>query len=439
MHLTCVGLSHHTAPVEFREQLSFSGSKLRAGLEHLRPANAEPPLNIHEAIILSTCNRLEIYVLSQDAETGVVQISRFLSDFHRVPESAFAPHLYIHQDDDAALHLFRVAAGLDSMVVGESEILGQVKRAHETARGQGAAGQFLSALFEKAVRAGRRVRHETAINERPASVPSAAVELAHEQRGTLEGATVLVVGAGDMGALTAKALMKHGTDGIVVSNRSYPRAVQLANEWDGCAVTFDRLTEAMEEADIIISATGAPHPIIKYDMLAQVMARRAHRPLLIIDIAVPRDVEPAVGGIAGVNLHDIDALRGRVDSNLAQRIAEIPMAENIVAEEAGHFMAWFYARDVVPTIVDLRNQAEAVREAEVNRALQQLHDLSDQEREIIERLSRRIINKLLHEPTVRLKRHANGHSGFYYTETLRELFALDVENHLSQPDHRNSR
>ncbi|MFQ5342095.1 MAG: glutamyl-tRNA reductase [Anaerolineae bacterium] len=425
MHLICVGFSHHTAPVELREQLAFSGSKLRAGLEHLRPANAEPPLNTHEAVILNTCNRLEIYALSQDADAGVARISRFLSDFHRVPESSFAPHLYIHQDDAATRHLFRVAAGLDSMVVGESEILGQVRRAHEIARGQGAAGQLLSALFAKAVRAGRRVRHETAINERPASVPSAAVELACEQHGTLEGATVLVVGAGDMGTLTAKALMKHGTDGIIVSNRSYPRAVELANQWDGCAVTFDRLTEAMQEADIIISATGAPHPIIKYDMMAQVMGRRAHRPLLIIDIAVPRDAEPAVGEIAGVTLHDIDALRSRVDSNLAQRKAEIPLAENIVAEEAASFMAWFHARDVVPTIVDLRDQAEAVREDEVNRALHQLRNLSDQEREIIDRLSRRIVNKLLHEPTVRLKRHANGHSGFYYTETLRELFALD--------------
>lgn len=425
MHLTCVGLSHHTAPVELREQLSFSGSKLRAGLEHLRPANPELPLTIHEAVILSTCNRLEVYGLSQDADAGVARVSRFLSDLHGVPESTFAPHLYIHQDDDAALHLFRVAAGLDSMVVGESEILGQVRRAHETARGQGAAGQFLSALFEKAVRAGRRVRHETAINERPASVPSAAVELACRQRGTLEGAVVLVVGAGDMGALTAKALMKHGTDGIIVSNRSYPRAVELANQWDGCAVTFDRLTEAMQEADIIISATGAPHPIIKYDMLAEVMGRRPYRPLLIIDIAVPRDVEPAVGEIAGVSLYDIDALRSRVDSNLAQRKAEIPLAENVVVEEAESFMAWFHARDVVPTIVDLRSQAEAVREVEVNRALHQLHNLSDQEREIIDMLSKRIVNKLLHEPTVRLKRHANVRSGFYYTETLRELFALD--------------
>jgi glutamyl-tRNA reductase len=425
MHLICVGLSHRTASVELREQLAFSGNRLRAGLDRFRPANAEPPLDIHEAVILNTCNRLEIYGLSQDADAGVARLSRFLSDFHHVPESAFAPHLYIHRDDNVARHLFRVAAGLDSMVVGESEILGQVRRAHETARGVGAAGQILSALFERAVRAGRRVRHETAINKRPASVPSAAVELACEQRGTLEGATVLVVGAGDMGALTAKALMKHGTDGIIVSNRSYPRAVELANQWDGCAVTFDRLTEAMQEADIIISATGAPHPIIKYDMVAQVMARRADRPLLIIDIAVPRDVAPAVGEIAGASLYDIDALKSRVDASLAQRKAEIPQAERIVVEEAENFIAWFRARDVVPTIVDLRKQAEAVREAEVDRALRQLHDLSDQERETIEMLSKRIVNKLLHEPTVRLKRHANGHSGFYYTETLRELFALD--------------
>lgn len=425
MHLICVGLSHHTAPVELREQLAFSGSKLRAGLQHLRPPDAEPPLDIHEAVILSTCNRLEIYGLSQNADTGIARITQFLSTFHGIPEPTFAPYLYIHRDENAAAHLLRVAAGLDSMIIGESEILGQVRRAHEIARGQGAAGQVLSALFEGAVRAGRRVRYETAINERPASIPSAAVELAYEQCGTLEGAQVLVVGAGDMGALTAKALMAHGTDGIIVSNRSYPRAVQLANQWDGCAVTFDRLAEAMEEVDIIISATGAPHTVIKRDMVAEVMAQRAHRPLLIIDIAVPRDVEPDVVGIAGVTLHDIDDLESRVDSNLARRETNIPRAEEIVAEETENFVAWFRALDVVPTIVDLRKQAEAVREAEVDRALRQLQELSDQEREIIEILSRRIVNKLLHEPTVRLKRHANGHSGFYYTETLRELFALD--------------
>lgn len=425
MHLICVGLSHHTTPVELREQLAVGGSKLLAGLEHLRLTDAESRVTIHEAVILSTCNRLEIYGLCADADAGIARLSQFLSEFHGIQESAFAPHLYTYGDDAAVRHLFRVAAGLDSMIVGESEILGQVRRAHEIARGQGAAGPIMSALFERAVGTGRRVRHETAIGKRPASVPAAAVELAYELHGNLNGVTVLVVGAGEMGALTAKALMNHGTDGIMVSNRSYPRAVQLANEWGGCAVTFDRLTEALQEADIVISATGAPHAVIMYDMVAEVMARRNHRPLLVIDIAVPRDVEPAVGEIAGVCLRDIDALKGRVDSNLAQRKAEIPEAQNIVVQEAEKFMAWFRALDVVPTIVDLRRRAEAVREAEVGRALCQLRGLSDQEREIIDMLSRRIVNKLLHEPTVRLKRHANGHSGFYYTETLRELFALD--------------
>jgi glutamyl-tRNA reductase len=427
MQLICVGLSHHSTPIELREQLAFGDSKLRAGLEQLRPTDAVPPLDIHESVILSTCNRLEIYGLAQSADTGIARISHFLSDFHAVPEPIFAPHLYIYQDDSVALHLFRVAAGLDSMILGESEILGQVRHALEVARGPGAARQIMSALFGGAVRAGRRVRHETAINQRAASVPSAAVQLAVAQHGTLEGKRVLVVGAGDMGALTAKALMDQGTDGVIVSNRSYPRAVQLAEQWGGCAVTFERLAEAMGEVDIVISATDAPHPVIKYEMVAEVMAQRHYRPLLIIDIAVPRDVEPAVAGIAGISLHDIDDLKSRVDSHLAHRQAEIPKAEQIVAEEAANFVAWFRTLDVIPTIVDLRRHAEAVREAEVNRALRQLHDLSEEEREIIEILSRRIVNKLLHEPTVRLKRHANGHSGFYYTETLRELFALDEE------------
>lgn len=425
MHLICVGLSHHTAPVDLREQLAFSGSGLRAGLDQLGSADADPRLSIHEGVILSTCNRLEIYGLAQDVEAGVAHVIRFMSEAQGVSQTSLAPHLYTYHDAESVQHLFRVAAGLDSMIVGESEILGQVGRAHEVARGQGATGKVLSKLFEDAVRAGRRVRHETAINERPASVPSAAVQLANELYGTLEGTRVLVVGAGDMGAKTAKALMDRGAAGIIVSNRSYQRAVGLANQWDGCAVTFDRLSKAIKDVDVVISATGAPHPVILENMVADVMLRRQRRPLLIIDIAVPRDVEPAVAKIAGVTLHDIDALTCRVDHNLEQRRAEVPEAEAIVAGEADCFMAWFNALDVVPTIVDLRRQAEAVREAEVDRALRQLHDLSEEEQEVVEILSKRIINKLLHEPTIRLKRHANGHSGFYYTETLRELFALD--------------
>ena len=378
-----------------------------------------------EAVILSTCNRLEISGLAENTDAGIKRIIQFISDFHDVPTPAFTPHLYMHHDDDVPPHLFRVAAGLDSMIIGESEILGQVGHAYETARGQGAAGKVLSKLFEDAVRAGRRVRAETAINECPASVPSAAVELARQLHGTLDGTQVLVVGAGDMGAATAKALMDQGAAGVIVSNRSYQRAIELATEWDGCAVTFDQLTEAMADVDIVISATGAPHPVIFETMIDDVMTRRQHRPLLIIDIAVPRDVEPAVAKVTGVTLHDIDALTCRVDQNLAQRRAEVPEAEAIVTGEADCFMAWFNALDVVPTIVDLRRQAEAVREAEVDRALRQLRDLSEDEQEVVEILSKRIINKLLHEPTIRLKRHANGHSGFYYTETLRELFALD--------------
>lgn len=228
-----------------------------------------------------------------------------------------------------------------------------------------------------------------------------------------------------MGALTAKALMDQGARGIIVSNRSYGRAVALANQWDGCAVTFDRLPQAIARADVVISATDAPHPVICEDTVAPVMARRPERPLLIIDIAVPRDVEPEVGALPGVHLYDIDDLQSMVERNLAERQAEIPRVEAIVAEEVATCMAWFRALDVVPTIVELRRRADAVRQAEVERALRRLSGLSDEEREVIQALSKRIVNKLLHEPTVRLKQHANGHSGFYYTEAIRELFGLD--------------
>jgi len=366
-----------------------------------------------------------VYALTSDSEVGKAEIRNFLARFHELPAHAFEPYLYEHVDHQAVTHLFRVAAGLDSMIVGESEILGQVGRALEIARGQGAAGRVLTRIFQHAVHAGSRARQETRISYRAASIPSAAVALARELRGTLSGLQVLVVGAGDMGALTAKALMDQGAEGIIVSNRSYPRAVELARQWNGCAVTFDRLSQAMAQVDLIISATDAPHPVICRDTVAAVMAQRPQRPLLIIDIAVPRDVEPEVAQLPGVHLYDIDALQRMVERNLAERRAEIPKVEAIVAEEAAACMAWFRALDVVPTIVELRRRAEAIRRAEVEQALRRLSGLSDREREIIEMLSKRIVNKLLHEPTVRLKQHANGHSGFYYTEAMRELFGLD--------------
>ncbi len=425
MHLICVGISHRTAPVALRERLAFPASQLRAGLQALLETADGGPRPIHEAVILNTCNRLEVYALTAHPASGSAAIRDFLARFHALPAREFAPYLYEHADDAAVTHLFRVAAGLDSMIVGEAEILGQVRQALEVARGQGAAGRVLTRVFQHAVHAGSRARQETRIGHRAASVPSVAVALARELRGTLRRLQVLVVGAGDMGALTAKALMDQGAQGIIVSNRSYPRAVELARRWNGCAVTFERLPQAMAQADLVISATDAPHPVIRRDTVAAVMAQRPQRPLLIIDIAVPRDVEPEVGTLPGVHLYDIDALQRMVERNLAERQAEIPKVEAIVAEEAAACMAWFRALDVVPTIVELRRRAEAIRQAEVEQALRRLNGLSDREREIIEMLSKRIVNKLLHEPTVRLKQHANGHSGFYYTEAMRELFGLD--------------
>jgi glutamyl-tRNA reductase len=427
MHLICVGLSHHTAPVVLREKLAFTGSQIHAGLQALMDTHNGGPeaRSVYEAVILNTCNRLEVYALVPEPQAGADTICQFLARFHNLAVEEFEPYLYVHHDDQAVEHLFRVAAGLDSMIVGESEILGQVNHALEIARGQGAAGQVLTRVFQSAVHAGSRARHETRISHRAASIPSVAVALARELRESLAGLQVLVVGAGEMGALTAKALMDQGAHGLIVSNRSYGRAVTLARQWGGCAVTFERLPEAMAQADVVISATDAPHPVIRHDTVAAVMAQRPDRPLLIIDIAVPRDVEPEVGTLPGVHLYDIDDLQGMVDRNLAERQAEIPKVEAIVAEEAAACMAWFRALDVVPTIVELRRRAEAIRQAEVEHALRRLNGLSDEEREIIEVLSKRIVNKLLHEPTVRLKRHANGHSGFYYTEAIRELFGLD--------------
>jgi glutamyl-tRNA reductase len=408
-----------------REKLAFSPSMLRSALTHFDHLHPQAHLeDVREGVILSTCNRLEVYTLVRNPEVAGEAIINFLGRACGVSPGLFRNQLYVYHDDDAVRHLFRVAAGLDSMVLGEPQILGQITEAYEAALSQGAAGTVLSAMFRSAIHGGKRVRTETAIGVNPSSISSVAAALTGQLLGDLSERQVLLIGAGEMGAIAVRALRRRGVSRIVVANRTHQNAEQLAREWGGQAVTFQQLTEAMIAADIIISSTGAPHTILNRAMLEPAMAIRPARPLLIIDIAVPRDIDPDVTEISHVHLHDIDDLQSQADDNVRERESEIPRVEAIVEKEMAHFLDWLASLDVVSTITDLRHQVEAIRQRELERLFNRL-DLDERERELVATMSHRLINKILHEPTLRLKQEAANGNGALYTSTMRQLFLLN--------------
>ncbi len=425
MNILMIGLSHKTAPVEVREKLAFTHTMLRSSLTHFDHLHPQAHLeDVREGVILSTCNRLEVYMLVRDPGVARQAIIDFLARACDVAPELFTEHLYICQNEEAVHHLFRVAAGLDSMVLGEPQILGQITEAYEAALSQGAAGTVLSALFRAAIHTGKRARTETAIGVNPASISSVAAALAGQLLGDLSERQVLLIGAGEMGAIAVRALQRRGVSKIVVANRTYKNAEQLAREWGGRAITFQQLTEAMVTADIIITSTGAPHTILNRELLEPAMAPRQNRPLLIIDIAVPRDVDPDVTEIPHVHLHDIDDLQSQAQDNVRERASEIPHVEVIVQEEMADFLEWLASLDVVSTITDLRRQVEEIRQRELDRLFNRLN-LDEHERELVATMSHRLVNKILHEPTLRLKQEAANGNGVLYISTMRQLFLLD--------------
>lgn len=424
-HILLVGLNHTTAPVALRERLAISSTELTDTLARFAQSNGHSPPILPEGVILSTCNRLEIYTVAEDVHRGREALVQFLSQSRDMPVEDFADSLYVKSDGDAVAHLTQVACGLDSMVVGEPQILGQVTDGYRVALSRNATGPVLNTLFRHAIRAGKRARTETAISQYATSVPSAAATLAEQEMNGLEGCVVLVMGAGEMGQIAARGLVARGASGIIVANRTYDRSLKLARELGGEAMTFDRQAEALARADIVVTATNAPHLLITPEKITGAMAQRPGRPMLVIDIAVPRDTDPAVADIPGVRLFDIDDLRHVVNDNLAVREREIPRVEAIADEEAAAFMSWFEALGVVPTIADLRQRAEVIKRQELDKALRRLGDLSERERQVVSALAHGLVNKLLHEPTVRLKQHAAQGDGYVYTGVVRELFGLE--------------
>lgn len=426
MTIILVGLNHRTTPVELREQLSLAGCGLTMALEELDQAIRLKGRHeqLREAVILSTCNRLEVYAVADGEKAGQAAIEDFLSQLQGIPLAELQPHLYFMTDHDAVAHLMRVASGLDSMILGEPQILGQVSQAIGDARQAGVSGPLLSHLFAQATHAGKRARAETDISRHTTSVSHAAALLAQEKVGDLAEKQIVLIGAGEMAEVAAQALQARGAGEIVCINRTFSRAEALAGKIGGRSVNWYHLPEALAQADVVITATGAPHTIIYASDVEKVILQREERPLLFVDIAVPRDVEEEVDRLPGVIRYDIDDLQLTLDENLAQRQAAIPAVEAIVREEVDAFVEWARSRQVAPVITDLRRRAAEIASAEVDVALRRLDGLNAHEHEIINRLAHRIVNKLLHEPTMILKAQAADGNGYAYAHAVRELFAL---------------
>ncbi len=432
MRIVLVGMNHTTAPIQVRERVALSGEALHQALGNLQ-ALLQGPDQPHpgclatggEGAILSTCNRLEVYVATGDDGSGIVeQIERFLAELGDLPPASLRAHLYRRETEEAVRHLLRVAAGLDSMVLGEPQILGQVADAYQAALAMGTIGPILSALFRQAIHAGKRARTETAIGRHPTSVSNAAVALASQLLGDLKGRRVLLVGAGEMAEAAVRSLAVAGASEFRIVSRTYTRADELARPFGGSAIAWEQIGEGLTWADIVLTSAAAPHTIIHAEGVRQIMAERGERPLFFIDIAVPRNVDPAVEQIPHVYLYDIDDLHAITDGSLAERRREIPKVEAIVAEEAREYLTWLRVQNVVPTLKELRLKAEAIAEEELKKTLPRLPHLSESERRIIAAMTHSIVQKILHEPTVRLKEYAsNGHDE--YREALRELFGLN--------------
>ena len=421
--LAVVGVSHETAPVEVRERVVFGPAEAGEALLSLREE-----AGVEEAVLLSTCNRTEVYLFPVREDRPIRAVSRLLAGKAGPVPVPLDRYVFRERGESAVRHLFHVSAGLDSMVTGEAEIQGQVKEAYQRASSLPVtpplAGPVLNRLFQMALSVGGRVRSETSIGEGTASVASVAVELARKIFGSLKGKRALVLGAGMMGELITDALRREGVEGTVVATRTYERAESLASRLRGQAIPFESLPEALPGADIVLSSTTAPHPVLTRSLVEDSLQDARRHPLLIIDIAVPRDVEPAVGDEAEVFLYNIDDLRKIADDHVRLREGALPAAEEIIAAHSEEFRAWYTSLEVVPVIQALRRQADAVRDAELERLLRGLTDLGPEDRERIEEFARRLQNKLLHDPVVRLREGMAAGGGAGLVDAARILYGL---------------
>ncbi|HSL57695.1 MAG TPA: glutamyl-tRNA reductase [Acidimicrobiales bacterium] len=419
MSVVAIGLNHRTVPLELLERMTISGARLPKALHDLRART-----HLSEAVVLSTCNRTEVYAVAERVHGAYADIRDALGEISHVAPEDFSDHLYVHYDHDAVRHLFSVASGLDSAVLGESEILGQVKGAWELAQAESSAGSMLNLLFRHAVETGKRARTETTISHHTTSISQAAVAMAVDRLGRLTGARVLVLGAGEMGEGMATSLLGAGAAEVLVANRTWARAVEVADRVGGRAVRLGDLRVALGSVDVLLTSTGASSLMVEHGDLDAAMQGRADRPMLIVDIAVPRDVDPSSADIPGVTLLDMDDLRRFTEVGLRGRQREVSGVRRIVDEELQRFLGLRSAREAAPLVADLRTRADEIRQLELDRYRARLDHLDERDRETIEALTRGMLAKLLHEPTVRLKDAAGTPRGDRLADALRDLFDL---------------
>jgi glutamyl-tRNA reductase len=419
MKLLITGVSHKTAPVEVRECLAFREESLPAALADLKSREG-----VSEAVILSTCNRVEITVTTEDRSDPAAIVNSFLADHKAISTGDIGPYLYRREGRDAIHHLFRVAASLDSMVVGEPQILGQLKSAYAAAKGTGAVCGWLDGLLSRAFSVAKRVRSETGIGHMAVSVSYAAVELARKIFGSLNNRTVMIVGAGKMSELAARHLRRSGCSHVFVTNRTPERAVEMAKLFQGTPVEYTRFTAMLPEVDIVIASSGAPHYILRKEEMQRVIAARRNKPMFLIDIAVPRNIEPAINDLDNVFLYDIDDLQEVVNANLRERMKEAEHAELLVAEEVERMMARLKVAEVTPTIVGLQEQLEQIRTAEMEKVRRRFGPFTAQQEEALEALTHGIINKIAHGPISELRSHAGKPEGAHVIAAIRKAFHL---------------
>lgn len=434
MPVEVVGINHRTAPVRVRERFSFARSDVPPALTDLVDSGAAD-----EAVLLSTCNRTEVYLASAEDRRGVDAARVLLARQAGETVQDASRYLYAHRDRAAVEHLFRVGAGLESMVLGEPQIQGQVRDAYAVAREVAGArgpvvGTVLNRLFQSALGTGGRVRGETGLGAGAASIATASVELAKKIFGTLRGRRALVLGVGEMSEITLQCLRSEGVQSAVVANRTYDRAVQVAERWGGTAIRLDRFEAALPQVDIVVCSTAAPHAVLTLERFRRALPHGPSGPLCVIDIAIPRDVEPAVADEPNVFLYNIDDLKQIVDGTLERRSEELPRAESIIAEGVEDFWAWYSSLAVVPTIRALRTRGESLRQGELDRALRRLAHLAPEDQQAIDAVTRALVNKLLHAPTVRLRKAAGNGRGTAVVDTLRYLFELDEEEQATREE-----
>ena len=420
VNLILVGVNHKTTPVEIREKLAFTKGKIEESIDRL--------LNYPEIIehtILSTCNRVEIYARANCHDSAIKSVKQFICDFHELSPVELEDHFYSYKNEEAVEHLFRVSSSLDSMILGEAQILGQVKDAYSLARDLRSTGLVLNQLFEKAFNIAKKVREETGIAERSVSISSAAVELAQKIFDDLENHTVMLVGTGEMAELAAKHLISYGVKTVYVTSRTYERAANLARTLNGSALDFEAFKNELHRADIVITSTSASSFIIKKEMVEKAIQERKNKPIFFIDIAVPRDIEPDVNDLENVYLYDIDDLHVVVSANMKEREKEAENAMNLISHEVTKFNNWIGSLDAVPTIIEIRKKAENIRKQEIERTLKKLPHVSEDDKQLLRQMSSSMINKILHKPTIKLKQKTQSEDGHVYLKAIRHLFHLD--------------